>query len=372
MTVSRILHMHFGKEGGAERFFVNLATAFGERGIKQRFIVRPGRVWENEIGGLGPMLQSEFRPYSPKGLWMRWKVHQIVRTWQPDVVMAWMSRSSKLLPKGAPAVKLTRLGDYPRHLKNFRNNDLIVANAPGIAEACRGLGWRRPLAVVSNFAREVTITPVSRATLDTPEDAFLVIGSGRFVNRKGFDVLVKAVADIPDAWLWLVGEGEKRGELEALVREKGMEGRTRFTGWVEEPMNYVAAGNVFVMPSRHEPLGNVILEAWQADVPVVTTRSEGPSWFVREGEDALFCEIDDVAGTIAAINRLRSDPALAERLRREGRRRLDADFRRDAVVDAYLDLFRRVQAGDVADLTGTGLAPGQARLAFGRGEEVTA
>ncbi len=98
MTISRILHMHFGKEGGAERFFVNLATAFGERGIEQRFIVRPGRVWQDEIGALGPMLQSEYRPFSPKGLWLRWKVGQIVRNWQPDVVMAWMSRSSKLVP----------------------------------------------------------------------------------------------------------------------------------------------------------------------------------------------------------------------------------------------------------------------------------
>ncbi len=343
MSAERILHMHFGKEGGAERFFVNLATAFGDRGIEQRFIVRPGRIWRDEIAALGPTIESEYRRISPKALWLRWQVNKIVREWKPDVVMAWMSRSSRLVPAHGNSVRLTRLGDYPRHLKNFRNNDLIVANAPGIAEACVQLGWTKPVKVVSNFVRETTIKPVSRASMGTPEDAFLVVGTGRFIRRKGFDVLIKAVAQIPDAWLWLIGEGDKRAEMEQLVQELGMADRTRFTGWVEEPMDYVAAGSIFVMPSRHEPLGNVVLEAWQADVPVVSTRSEGPSWFIRDGEDALMCDIDDVDGTLAAINRIRTDDQLAAKLREQGRARLDADFRKDAVVDAYLDLFKQMK-----------------------------
>jgi glycosyltransferase involved in cell wall biosynthesis len=93
------------------------------------------------------------------------------------------------------------------------------------------------------------------------------------------------------------------------------------------------------MPSRHEPLGNVILEAWQADVPVVSTRSEGPSWFVRDGEDALLCDIDDDTRMAEAILHLRDDPALRDRLVKAGRARLDAEFTRDRVVDAYMDLF---------------------------------
>lgn len=341
MSVKRILHMHFGKEGGAERFFINLATAFHERGIEQRFVVRPGRVWHDEIAALGPMIESEYRRVSPMALWLRWRVNHLIRTWKPDVIMAWMSRSSRLLPANTSALKVTRLGDYQRHLKNYRNNDLMVVNAPGIADDCRKLGWEKPIEIISNFAREIDITPVPRKALDTPEDAFLVVGSGRFVRRKGFDVLIRAVAQIPDAWLWLVGDGDLRESLEALTREVGIADRTRFIGWVEEPMNYVASGSVFVMPSRHEPLGNVILEAWQAGVPAISSRSEGPTWFVRDGEDALMCDIDDVEGTREMILRLRGDADLAARLVEAGRQRLDADFRRDRVVDAYLDLFER-------------------------------
>ena len=340
MTVSRILHIHFGKEGGAERFFVNLAQAFHERGIEQRFVVRPGRLWHDEIAALGPTIESEYRRISPSSLLLRWRVNHLIKTWKPDAIMAWMSRASRLMPAKTDAVKLTRLGIYPRHLKNFSNNDLIVVNAPGIADACRAMGWTKPVPVISNFAREVDVRPVSRQSLDTPEDAFLVVGSGRFIQKKGFDVLIRAVAQIPDAWLWLVGDGDQREALENLVREVGIENRTRFTGWVEESMNYVASASIFVMTSRHEALGNVILEAWQTNVPVVTSRSEGPSWFIRDGEDALFCDIDDIEGTRVAIERIRSDEALAQNLRTNGRNRLDQDFRRDGVVDAYLKLIQ--------------------------------
>lgn len=335
----KILHMHFGKEGGAERFFVNLVRAFADRGMEQRFIVRPGRLWRDEIADLGPIWENNYRRLSPLTPILRWRTNAMVRKWQPDVIMAWMSRSSRLIPNYPGAVKLTRLGDYPRHLRHFRYNDLIVSNTPGIAEACQKLGWDKPLKVISNFPRPVSIAPVSRAAMGTPEDAFVIAGSGRFVGRKGFDTLLRAAAGLPGAWLWLMGEGEKRAELEALAAQLGIAERTRFTGWVDEPMNYVASASVFVMPSRHEPLGNVVLEAWQAGVPVVSTRSEGPSWFIRNGQDALLCEIGDAAGMAGEIARLRDDPDLGARLVAAGRQRLAAEFTAERVVDAYIDVF---------------------------------
>jgi glycosyltransferase involved in cell wall biosynthesis len=339
MSGRKILHMHFGKEGGAERFFVNLVQAFDERGMEQRFVVRPGRIWRDEIARIGPITENHYRRLSLTTPILTWRTHRMIRRWQPDVIMAWMSRSSRLIPDYPPAVKLTRLGDYPRHLRHFRHNDAIVANTPGIAEKCRRLGWTGDLRVISNFAREVTLAPVTRAEMSTPEDAFVIASAGRFVRRKSFETLVEAAAKIPGAWLWLMGDGEERAALEALAERLGIAARTRFTGWVDEPMNYIASASVFAMPSRHEPLGNVILEAWQTGVPAVSTRSEGPSWFIRDGEDALLCDIGDAAGMAAAITTIRDEPGLGARLAEAGRRRLDAEFAKGPVVDAYEALF---------------------------------
>jgi len=250
-----------------------------------------------------------------------------------------MSRSSRLIPNDPAVVKVTRLGDYPRHLKHFRHTDCLVSNVPGIAERCRELGWTGALKIISNFPRPVTPIAVDRDAMETPSDAFVVSSAGRFIRRKGFDTLIRAVAEVPGAWLWLMGDGVERAALEALATEVGIRGRTRFTGWVEEPMHYVAASDVFVMPSRHEPLGNVILESWHAGVPTVSTRSEGPSWFVSDGVDALMCAIGDAAGMANAIGRIRSDTALAARLVNNGRAKLAAQFTKERVLDQYLAVF---------------------------------
>jgi glycosyltransferase involved in cell wall biosynthesis len=117
-----------------------------------------------------------------------------------------------------------------------------------------------------------------------------------------------------------------------LAAELGIAERTRFTGWLDETMHYVAASDVFVMPSRHEPLGNVILESWHAGIPTVTTRSEGPIWFVADGKDALMCAIDDVDGMAAAIVRIRDDPVLAHSLVENGRAKLAAAFTKERVT----------------------------------------
>jgi glycosyltransferase involved in cell wall biosynthesis len=337
----KILHMHFGKDGGAERFFVNLVQAFGERGLEQRFVIRPERAWRAEVARLGPVIESNYRPYLPSGWLLTWRVRQLVGKWKPDVIMAWMSRASRLIPHYDPAVKVTRLGDVPRHLKPFRRDDCIVSNAPAVLDRCVDLGWKRPIKLISNFPREVAPVPVSRAQMNTPEQAFIICGTGRFTGRKAFDVLVRAAAKVEGAWLWLIGDGYDRAKLEALAAELGIAERTRFTGWLNEPMHYIAACDVTVVPSRYEPLGNVILESWHAGVPPVATRSEGPRWFVEDGKDGLLCDIDDVDGMAAAIVRTRDDPALRARLVASGRMKLAAQFTKERVIGQYLAVFDR-------------------------------
>lgn len=338
MTV-RVLHFHFGREGGAERFFVNLAQAFDRDGIEQRFVIRPNRTWDAEIAALGPVIRNNFTRISPMTAVLHLQVELLVRRWKPDAVMAWMPRAARLIHRWPQTVKLARLGDFPAHLRHFGNCDVLVGNIPAIAEHCAKIGWTRPTRTISNFPRRITPVPVARATLETPEGAFLVATAGRLQPRKGFDTLIRAVAAIPGAWLWIAGEGPERGMLEGLARDLGMAERIRFTGWVAEPIHYLAAADAFVMPSRHEPLGNVLLEAWHAGVPSVSTRSEGPSWYMRDGVDGRMVDIDDVPAMTAALVALRDDRAAAAGFAANARDRLEQLFSEKAVVAAYRDLF---------------------------------
>jgi glycosyltransferase involved in cell wall biosynthesis len=336
----RVLHIHFGKEGGAERFFVNLAKAFDRRGVEQRFAIRPNRSWDGEIAPLGPVIRNDYRYLSLSRFWLEWKLRQTCRSWRPDAILAWMPRAARAIPDWPEAVKLTRLGDYPQHLDHFRRCDALVANTPDIITHCERLGWQRPGLVISNFARPVAPVPVDRATHDTPEGAFLIAAAGRFVNRKGLDLAIRATARIEGAYLWLIGDGKERAALEALAAEAGVADRTRFIGWVDEPIHHLAAADAVAFPSRHEPLGNVILDAWQAGVPVVSTRAEGPDWFLRPEVDGIMVEIDDLDALTAGLQRLKDTPEDRARIGAAGQARLQAMFSEDAIVDAYLAAFR--------------------------------
>ena len=103
VSARKILHMHFGKEGGAERFFVNLAQAFAERGMEQRFVIRPGRLWRDDVAAFGLVIENHYRRVSPSSMLLSWRVRRLIDIWQPDVIMSWMPRSSRLMP-GDPRV----------------------------------------------------------------------------------------------------------------------------------------------------------------------------------------------------------------------------------------------------------------------------
>jgi glycosyltransferase involved in cell wall biosynthesis len=263
----------------------------------------------------------------------------ILKEFQPDVIMSWQLRASRFMPAYNKARRISRLGDYPEHLGYYTNSQTLVCITPDIANKVRELGWTRGVEVIPNFTRVVPSVAISRSELQTPEQAFVVLGMGRFVKRKGFDMLLRAVARIDGAYLWLLGNGPEEENLKQLARELHIEERVRFPGWRSDAHSYLAAANAFTVTSLHEPLGNVCFEGWGAGKPTVSSRAEGPSWVMTDGKDALMVECGDADGLAAALCRIRDEPGLAERLIEGGRKTLAERFSEEAIVQSYLRLF---------------------------------
>jgi glycosyltransferase involved in cell wall biosynthesis len=333
----KILHYHFGRDGGAEAFFVRLTAALAERGVAQKAVIRPDRRWKPEIESVAEVFaESHFRNTSYQRLWLPVQTGRLIRRWQPDAVLAWMSRAAHLLPPAAACHRLVRLGDYPEKLTQFKNADTIICNTPGIAQRVRSLGWRRGVEVVTNFTRSERVTPVTKRSVGTPDVAAVLCSAGRMVPRKGFDVLIRAVAALPHVHLWLLGDGQERSNLERLADALDVTGRVRFLGWQDDPRPFVAASDLFAAASSHEPLGNVILEAWAQQVPVISTKAEGPTWLIEHGQNGWLVDVGDDAGVARATRQLLADPMLARRIAEGGRRTLVERFSQQAIVDAYL------------------------------------
>ncbi len=337
----RLFHTHFGKDGGAERFFVSLVNALAEAGVEQTLLIRPDRPWRDQLPASAEVHEGLPRLLTPSRFLLPWKFGRLLRAQRPAGVLAWMPRAADFMPDWKGGLRAARLGDYPTSLKHFRNIDVLVCNTPGIAEHVKSLGWKRPVRVISNFTLVKPAAPVPREALGAPAGRFTVLGLGRLVRRKGFHTLIEALREVPDAHLCLLGDGEEEANLRRQAAELGVAGRVHFAGWQADPAPWLAACDVFVMPSVHEPLGNVILEAWGAGAPVVSSRSEGPSWMMHDGEDGCCSGSRTPPDSPPPLRRLRDDPALRARLVEGGRRTLDASFSRAAVTRAYTDLFTR-------------------------------
>ena len=272
----------------------------------------------------------------------RWGFARQVKAFKPDIVLSWMNRASKFVPKG-DYVRVGRLGGF-YDLKYYRNCDHLIGNTPDIRDWIIKQGWPAERAhYVPNFVADIKAKPVARASLDTPPGAPLIVAMGRLHANKAFDVLLHAVEQIHDCYLWIAGEGPLRPELEALAAHLAVKPRVRFLGWRDDVAALYASGDLFVCPSRHEPLGNVVIEAWAAAKPVIACASQGPRQLIKDGVNGLLIPIDDDKTLAEAIRRLLAEPDAAKALAAAGRKSYEDQFTEAAVVAAYLDFFDKVK-----------------------------
>lgn len=328
--------------GGAEAFFMRLVPALAEAGMPQAAVIRrhPQRAATLKAAGV-PVAEIGFG--GPLDLLGRFAYRQAIRHAAPDIVMTWMNRASGQCPRGSH-VQIGRLGGF-YDLKHYRRCAHLVGNTRGIVDYLVRSGWPAARAHhISNFADTSFAVPVARESLVTPAGVPLLLALGRLHANKAFDVLIEALAMVPDAHLWLAGEGPLRPLLEGYARDRGLLDRIRFLGWRDDVGALLAAADVLVCPSRHEPLGNVVLEAWARDVPVVAAASQGPSELIVDGTSGLLVPVEDARALAAAIRSVIGDPALARTLVEGGAARYAADHSRQAVVARYRDLFQAALA----------------------------
>ena len=186
----------------------------------------------------------------------------------------------------------------------------------------------------------------AREPLDVPFASF-VFAVGRFVDKKGFDLLLDAFERIagehPGVGLVIGGDGDARGPLTERVREAGLEDRVSLPGRLSRDQVAWAMANatVFVLPSRVEPFGIVVLEALRGGRPVVVSGRGGAPEIVRDEEHGLVVDPCDTSALAAAIARLLDDAALRERLSGAAASRA-ADFGWEHITARYREVYAGV------------------------------
>ena len=339
----RVFQVMAGAEdGGAEAFFTRLVPALGRAGLEQRVAIRRDAKRSKILSEAG--IEPVELPFGgPIDLYTPFRLRREIKAFKPDIVLTWMNRATVKCPPG-DFVHVGRLGGY-YDLKYYQGCDHLIGNTEDIVGHLVGDGWPGDKAhYLTNFVSAARAEAAPRAALFTPPGAPLVLALGRLHPNKAFDVLLKAMIRVPDAYLWLAGDGPLRRELEDLAQSLAVKPRVRFLGWRDDVAALFAACDVFACPSRLEPFGNVVIEAWAQSVPVVATDSLGPGTLIAHMETGVLAPVDDGAALGRSLKLVLEDTDLRQSIARAGHGVYQARFTESVVVRHYLDFFKRIAA----------------------------
>lgn len=342
----RVVQVMAGAEfGGAEAFFVRLVIALHKAGLDQRVIIRENdkRAALLRSGGIDPV---EMKFGGKLDFKTPMLLKRQLRDFKPHVALTWMNRATSKMPRRCPGdmnyVLAARMGGY-YNLKYYRNCQHLVGNTQDICTYLKGEGWPEDRThYLPNFVAADTVPAISKKALNLPERSKFILTMGRLHENKAFDTLIRALVDVPDIYLVLAGEGPEREKLELLAQELGVRPRMRMLGWRDDIPALLAACDAYVCPSRHEPLGNVVIEGWAQNRPVVAAASQGPTQLIKDGVDGLLTPIDDAAAMAEAIKKVLADTPLSRDLAQAGRRRYEDDYTEAQVVKRYLKFFQEI------------------------------
>lgn len=343
--------------GGADRFYVRLVEALNEAGHPTLAVNRPGSPVALALRESGAP-QQHLPLANGWDLYTAWRLRRLLRSQRPHIVQTYMGRATRLTrtPKELKTVHVARLGGYYKLHGYYQHADAWIGNTRGIYDYLRSQGLpAERVFLVGNFVdhpgpQDLAVCAALRHELGLAAEDLVLFSLGRFIEKKGFHDLLAAFARLPAEQegrrlrLVLAGDGPQRQALEAQARALGLGERVVFAGWQNRPGPFFQLAEAVVCPSRVEPLGNVILEGWSYGRPVVATDTAGASELIREGENGLLCPRQDplaLAARLAELLATGADGRTA--LGEAGRAEVRSRHGRDVVLDAYLDLYQRLQ-----------------------------
>ena len=279
-------------------------------------------------------------------------------------------------PTGVAAVALRDAGVFDAPIVcSFHGYDanVISQQVPGIydpmigvvAQVTAGTTFMRGVVAGLGFTPDdITVWPQGVDTAgiafrDAPRAGagFHALSVARLVDFKGIDVSIRAVAAararIPGLRYTIIGEGERRDDLELLAKELGVEDIVTFAGPRphDEVLAAFADADVFLLTGRvdsegqKEGQGVAPLEAAASGLPVVAARAGGLTEVVVDGVTGLMVEPEDFEAAATALVRLAGDPALRRELGAAGRAHVEAAFSRTHSIDVIEGVYRSVVRG---------------------------
>jgi glycosyltransferase involved in cell wall biosynthesis len=361
--------------GGAQRTIVNLANTLSAAGSNVLLCVAnlngPARHWIADSVKVIDLASRHARH-------ALFPLVSVIRTTRPDVLVASMIDANivawaawGLCGKRRPRLVLREtnshrarddLAAWRRWLVGlaYRNADRVIALSEGVrSELIEDIGLAEDAIVTIHNPVDVEkFRQGARAAREAAPpwgafggDGLLLVAVGRLIPQKGFDLLLRAFAKSEQARkngrLVIVGEGPERAQLVGLAQQLGIADRLLLPGFMTDPTAWYAHGDIFVLSSRWEGFGHVIVEAMACGLPVIAFDCPyGPADILAGGQAGILVSPENVDALAAAIDELMSASEKRAQLSL-GAERVAEWFSQARIARQYENVLRSVTRGEM-------------------------
>ena len=329
--------------GGAERMHLHLAREWARQGVAVDFVLQRAR------GGLLEQLPAGCRVVdlaTPRLRGVLWPLVRYLRESPPDALLAAMWPLTVIAPIAASLARCgTRVAVSEHsplsiaHARRGKLHRILLRASQRIAYPLAAVriavsrGVADDMAATSGLSRDRFVV-VANAAAGTCPHAFdraparagagpTILAVGTLKKVKRHDLLIDAFARLPEhlgARLWIVGEGPERPDLERRIADRGLEGRVVLQGHSDDPGSWYAKADLFVLASDYEGFGNVLVEAMEYGLRIVSTDCPvGPADVLDGGRYGRLVASGDAQALAEAIQASLAAPVDRDALLRRAR-----------------------------------------------------
>ncbi len=343
MSAKRICHVLAGNGtlGGLEKHVVDLSAVQAQRGLQVSVLTTAALAGHFDAGVNVIPVRLDRSRLDPR---LKHEIKKHLLALQPDIVHAHANKSAATVGRLLKSMGLRSVATVHNIKKDqsmFQLFDRVIATSQVVADT---LGGKVVTVIYNSINRPDESLKAVAESLKPPflgGPCRVFYAAGRFVNAKGYDFLIEAMSQMPDAVLWLVGDGPDRVMFESMIRERGMGGRVWMPGFLahNQVLGLMFLADLFIISSRREGGPYTLAEALRYHCPVVSTRvGYAPDLL----EPMQLCDEVSTAGVEAGLRRVMDD---FERYR-EGMipvfdradRELDIDVMVEKVLAVYNEL----------------------------------
>lgn len=364
--------MHIAQAaGGVDRYLYSLLK-YMDNNEYENICVFSQDYDKNKYENIGiKVIQTDmFREISAKDISAILKIRKIIKKYNPDIIYAHSSKAGAIARVANIGIK--NICIYNPHgwafnmkCSKIKKNIYIIIEkllaqltdkivCISIAEQKSAIKERIckiNKTVVINNGIDITEyvnsnVILTKKQLGIPENAYIIGCSGRLCEQKASDVFVKAAdiinKKIDDTFFLLVGDGEKRIEVEQFFENNDMKDKYLITGWVKNPMDYIKLFDVALLISRWEGFGLVLAEYMLAGKPIVATNVDAIPYIIQNEINGLIAEVDNEFDIAQKVIRYINNDELRNQVIENGKKIVVENYDVQRMKNEYEKLFKEI------------------------------